>query len=261
VVAFTHPTQRGVKKMKRKSHPLALTYLSKEYVFGEYVVGIASRPADDGGRGSAAPSDRASGDWAAVAPKDGGFRAVLADLAGKGHDAATYHRLLRQSLDSGNGATGSAWLAELHSHWPESRFASVAVADVDADSHRISFVVAGHPDPVLRLAGAKAHCAGAPRLGAVGIDESYNWGTAGDVAVTSYPFPPGAYCVLFSDGVLDAGVYNGAPFGEKRLMEAINTAADAADAVRTIIQRVFDHLAGAPPEDDLTVLVIGRRSG
>ena len=65
--------------------------------------------------------------------------------------------------------------------------------------------------------------------------------------------------MLVSDGVLDAGVVTrGEAFGVDRLLAAVNSARSASSPASLILTAVSRHLAGAAPEDDVTVMVISR---
>jgi RNA polymerase sigma-70 factor (ECF subfamily) len=63
--------------------------------------------------------------------------------------------------------------------------------------------------------------------------------------------------VLVSDGVHDAGISQGEPFGEVRLAQAI-AEVPPADVPVNVYRRVLRHLDGQPPQDDLSVVVVWR---
>jgi sigma-B regulation protein RsbU (phosphoserine phosphatase) len=69
---------------------------------------------------------------------------------------------------------------------------------------------------------------------------------------------PGATLVLYTDGVTDARSTSGEMFGEGRLELAIGAAASQTPAglVASVIAAVERFAAGAPPEDDITLLAL-----
>jgi serine phosphatase RsbU (regulator of sigma subunit) len=143
---------------------------------------------------------------------------------------------------------------ELDAHWPLGRFASVGIVEVDRRLHELKVVLAAHPHPVLRLPGGASHVLLEVRLGLVGL----NLGVAEEEPAPR-PFPLEACLVLVSDGVLDAGVASrGEAFGVDRLLAAADAAAAPAQVASSILQAVGQHVSGAEPEDDVTIVVIAR---
>jgi serine phosphatase RsbU (regulator of sigma subunit) len=177
---------------------------------------------------------------------------VLADVEDKGQAVRRYHETLARHLSSPVALT--QWVEELDADWPTGRFASVGVAEVDAQRHQFRILLAGHPHPLLRLPDGGTRVLPGCRLGLVGV----NLGTA-ETEPVARPFPMGACLVLVSDGVLDAGVLTrrGA-FGVDRLLEAVDSARFPSQVASRILKAVNQHLCGAHPEDDMTIVVIAR---
>ena len=73
---------------------------------------------------------------------------------------------------------------------------------------------------------------------------------------------PGDAAVLYTDGVTDARSGTGERFGDDRLLAAIEAArgGSAAGIVESITGAVDRFQGGALPADDVTLLVIARRT-
>jgi phosphoserine phosphatase RsbU/P len=71
---------------------------------------------------------------------------------------------------------------------------------------------------------------------------------------------PGDLLVLFSDGISEASRPDGEDFGEDRLVELLreHRSESAQAIIETVIQRVTEFIAGAPPADDITIVVAKR---
>ncbi len=71
---------------------------------------------------------------------------------------------------------------------------------------------------------------------------------------------PNEVLVAYSDGVSECLDDAGEEFGEVRVAQAIggHLMMNAADLCRTLVTLVREYRGGAPPADDVTVLVIKR---
>jgi sigma-B regulation protein RsbU (phosphoserine phosphatase) len=71
---------------------------------------------------------------------------------------------------------------------------------------------------------------------------------------------PGELLVGFSDGITEAMNQAGEPYGDRRLVQAIQAHADepAQTLVQTITRLVDEFVAGAPQADDMTMLIVKR---
>ena len=76
----------------------------------------------------------------------------------------------------------------------------------------------------------------------------------------SRAFHPGDMLVIYSDGVTEAESPGGEEFGEQRLADLLvaHREEPAAEIVELVIQAVAEWIAGAPPADDVTLLVARR---
>jgi sigma-B regulation protein RsbU (phosphoserine phosphatase) len=118
-------------------------------------------------------------------------------------------------------------------------------------SGRLTYVRAGHEKPLLFRPGKPVGTlAGQGRF--LGMIE--------ELQLPEYTFQlkPGDRLVLYSDGVTDSTNPAGEQFGTKRFARCIKTngALAAADISRAIQNDVADFCKGAPPFDDLTLLVL-----
>ena len=137
---------------------------------------------------------------------------------------------------------------------PRNRFITFFICVMDPKTGKVVYTNAGHNPPLIIHKNGEVE-----RLTAGGIilgimpKFTYQEGTA--------RLDPGDALVLFSDGVTEAArIEVDEEFGEERLAEVIakSTAATSADMVQEILKSVTDFTQGAPPADDITV-VLARR--
>jgi len=131
-------------------------------------------------------------------------------------------------------------------------FVTAAVGCLDLRSGAIALVDAGHNpvltlDPDGRLAGPDV-----PKGTALGVLANARY-TAARLTLA-----PGATLVLYTDGLTDARQASGDMFGADRLAAAICAAGHATppSLVASVMGAVEMFAAGAPPEDDLTLLAL-----
>ena len=77
----------------------------------------------------------------------------------------------------------------------------------------------------------------------------------------SVTMAPGDFLVLFSDGVSEALDLNGAEFEDERILESIAgaPAREAPVQLEHLLSNVKKFTAGAPQNDDVTVVVVAYR--
>jgi sigma-B regulation protein RsbU (phosphoserine phosphatase) len=186
---------------------------------------------------------------------------IVADVAGKSIAAALYMAIARALFRAtARGAAGPAEVAtrmnqELARDNERLMFVTAAVGCLDLATGAIALVDAGHTAGVLVSQDGARDVEGVPKGMALGVLDAAAY-VAADVAV-----PPGAMLVLYTDGLTDARAANGDMFGEARLREAFAAApagtAETPDAlVARITEDVARFAAGAPAEDDLTLLAL-----
>ncbi len=234
--------------------------LSLRFCMDEYEATGFAVPAKFGCSRELTASDCATGDWTGVVrTSKTSFRLVLGDLCGKGNGASFYHEYMGVKLKEGFSSGPLQWLADVGQGWPGERFMSMVIVDVDTATHEATFVTAGHPHPIIRTPTGRAHSYKAFGLGLIGLPACSDAETVLAENLMRWKFPVGGSCVLVTDGVLDAGVHAGQPFGPDRLKQAVNSAETGDGLALQIARDVFEHTGNEPPHDDLTAVVISRR--
>jgi sigma-B regulation protein RsbU (phosphoserine phosphatase) len=193
-------------------------------------------------------------DWFPLGSGHTGF--VLADVSGKGMGAALLmahlHAALHTRLSMGFADTASLLTGLNRQFWessPPEQYATLFFARYDSTRCRMNYVNAGHQAGiVVRSTGAVEHL----ESNALPVGAFPMWAAEEQSA----PLSRGDVVVLFSDGVVEAGMQTGVEFGEERLLDAIREAGDAPAArlVDTICDRVARY--SDDPFDDCTVVAL-----
>jgi sigma-B regulation protein RsbU (phosphoserine phosphatase) len=202
------------------------------------------------------PARGISGDYYDVLQsQDGRLIFAIADISGKGIPAAilmsTVHAALRILVNVGHplGTVCSLLNQYLYQITEASRFATFFGAEWIPGERRLQYVNAGHNTPVLvgSQHGTRLECGGPP----LGIFKCAKY-EVGDVELH-----PGDLLVLYSDGVTEAGVFQGEEFGEARLENiAMNhREKPLAEIQRRILMAARDWSHG-DLEDDMTLLLV-----
>jgi sigma-B regulation protein RsbU (phosphoserine phosphatase) len=131
-------------------------------------------------------------------------------------------------------------------------FVTAAVGCLDLSSGALEIVDAGHNPILLADPGGALIPPPVPKGIALGVIE------AAAYAAARLTLAPGATLVLYTDGLTDARSTSGEMFGEDRLHGAIAGAVTGTPAslVAAVIGAVERFAAGAPPEDDITLLAL-----
>ena len=183
---------------------------------------------------------------------------ALGDVAGKGVSAAlmmaTLQALVRSRIHAAAGDP-AALLADVNTllleSIPSNRFATFFYGAYDDRERTLAYVNAGHNAPLVRR-----------------VDGTIERLESGDPVLGLMPhlafhartmtLDRGDTLVVFSDGLVDAECDEGAEFGEERVIEILNavascgTADDVLDAITAAHERFVN---GAPPQDDVTIVV------
>ncbi|HLG99472.1 MAG TPA: SpoIIE family protein phosphatase [Bryobacteraceae bacterium] len=194
---------------------------------------------------------------------DGRVAMLVGDVAGKGMPAA----LLMSSLQArvqvlfDDPVDLAALVTRLnriiHSNCPSNRFISFFIGVLDPKSGELAYVNAGHNPPLLaRNNGSveKLDCTGL----ILGILPAARY------EQKTVTLDVGDALVLFSDGVTEASRPDvDEEFGEDRLAETFLKLRNlpAQSIVHAINHHVQEFTAGAPPADDITLLVARRVAG
>ena len=188
---------------------------------------------------------------------------AVGDVAGKGLPAALLMASLQGSLRSlailSNGAAGASRLvgdlnSQLHALTEPNRFATFFWAVFDETGRDVTWVNAGHNAPMLLRASGAVERLGpsGPPLGAIPVAAYRQSATA---------LEPGDLLVIFTDGVTEAVDEGQQEFGEARLETLLRESrGETANLVcETIVTAVREFEAGAPQNDDITLVVARAR--
>ena len=169
------------------------------------------------------------GDWYDVIQlEDGRIGLVVGDVVGKGVQAAAMMGQLRNALrafafehDEPHAVVSR--LDRLVEGTIEAAFATLAYLVVDPDERRVSYVVAGHPPPLIRAPDGTTSFLDQGRSLPIGVDASLGF-EAGEIELE-----PGSTIVLYTDGLVER---HGVP-----LDEGLSLLAESAASVTTIRRR------------------------
>ncbi len=137
------------------------------------------------------------------------------------------------------------------------RFVTAVLADLDLDSGRLQWTVAGHPPPLLLRNG---------RIVKTLVGEvTPPLGIGGTVVVSEEVLEPGDQVLFFTDGVVEARSSDGEFFGLDRLVDLVSRTSAAAtpapETMRRLLHAILDHQKGELQDDATIVLVEWRGAG
>ncbi|WP_458096143.1 SpoIIE family protein phosphatase [Roseomonas sp. WA12] len=213
------------------------------------------------------PARQVGGDlYDAVRLGPGLLLATVADVAGKGAPAGlTMARslgLMRAAaafLAAGGAVPDPAEILsraneDLSRENESETFVTVVLAVIDASTGTGRIALAGHEPPfILSGAGARA-MTGLSRQPPLGAMEEYPYRS------DPLSLEPGEALFLFSDGVSEAEDGRDGFFGRDRLAEALGNVGTASPplVVGAVLDAVAAYVAGAPQNDDITLLAVRR---
>jgi phosphoserine phosphatase RsbU/P len=197
---------------------------------------------------------------------------VVADVCGKGVPAALFVALTRSLVRASSLApwalqrgeqgpdqlmASALWFANDYiasEHGESAMFITLFYGVLEPTTGRLGYINAGHNPPLVVSADGQSVRELESSALPLGI-------VAGQVFETNaVMLAPGELLVTFSDGITEAMNEQGEPYGDQRLLRAIQThvGQPAQTLVQTITQLVDEFVAGAPQADDMTVLVVKR---
>ena len=215
--------------------------------------------------GSVQPSYEVGGDIFDYALSEGRAHVAIFDAMGHGLEAAllasvavgAYRNARRQPLLLPQ--TVSVIEEALAAQFGLGRFVTALVMELDLDSGRLRWVVAGHPPPLLLREGRVVKELSRPPNTPLGL------GLNDHLTVYEEALEPGDRLVLYSDGVveaLDAG--SGERFGIGRLVDFIARAEAAGEPVPETMRRLGHAVVkhqGDDLQDDATQVLLEWRGG
>lgn len=183
---------------------------------------------------------------------------MVLDAVGRGLRAgltcATALAALRATRRDAHGLYAMARAADeaLTGQFPDLRFVTGVLAELNLDSGMLRYLNAGHPAPLmLRQGRAVRELAGGRRL-PMGLDDS-------EIKMGEETLEPGDRLLLYTDGVVDAYDRSGDHFGVRRLVDLTERCAAAGlpgpETLRRLARSVQEHQDG-PPRDDATLVLL-----
>ena len=186
---------------------------------------------------------------------------AIGDVMGKGVGAALLAANLKASIRAQVEAENicpSMLVAKVNRmFWdvvPNGLFASLFFGVFDLEAGRLEYVNAGHHHPFVILPDGSMRDLSEGGI-VLGLTEDANYEQA------SLPVQPDQLFVFYSDGVTDHGNGSGELFGIDRLKDAAvrTRAASARISLYSLLGEVQGWSAGAPAEDDMTLVVARAR--
>ena len=213
--------------------------------------------------GSSRPANTVGGDFYDILPLDDGRLVItVGDVAGKGSPAALLMALLlamlRTLVDEKLEAADlvTRLNVQVCRHAPGSRFITLFYAVYEPGTGMLTYVSAGHMPPlVLRHDGT---CERLSDGGiALGMFEHSRY-SAGQAVLQ-----PDDLLAIYSDGITEAENPAGRPFDEEGLESTLKAhRSDDVSAIGAAVVRAVErHTADTRLADDLTILLLRRRTG
>jgi len=184
---------------------------------------------------------------------------VLGDVSGKGMPAsllmmglqARVQVLIEEPADLADVMTRLNRITA--ANCPSNRFISLFFCILEGASGDLTYCNAGHNPPVLVRADGtwQEISGGGPVLGILGSIQYQQF---------QINLAPGDTFVIYSDGVTEAPNAEGEEFDVPRLAETVarNRSLPAAAIVKAVNRAVEEFTGGAPPSDDITLIIAKR---
>lgn len=187
---------------------------------------------------------------------------VVADVAGKSVPAALLMATFQASLRALTATTASLGGLVIgldrycRAHSLEGRrFTTAFMAELNLETRQLSYVNAGHNDPILRRSDGRLErlSIGGPPLGLPLFSDTetqFSLGTA--------QLQPGDLLFVFTDGVVEAVSDSGEEYGEKRLLPCLQASPpeSADEMLKRVMTEVNSFVGYARQHDDITCLAL-----
>jgi sigma-B regulation protein RsbU (phosphoserine phosphatase) len=212
--------------------------------------------------GASTPAQTVGGDYYDFVKMSGDRWGVfLGDVSGKGMPAALLMANLEATL---RGQMFSEVAVDelvvrtnqmMCENTDDERFVTLFCSFVDPHSQEVSYCSAGHDPPLLLTRAGELTRLETTGI-AVGVME------AAPYSSKTITMNEGDVLIIYSDGVPDATNGANEAFGAERLEEVVRENKDAAspELIEAIFKAVADHVDGAAQFDDLTIVVVRRKS-
>jgi serine phosphatase RsbU (regulator of sigma subunit) len=213
-------------------------------------------------RAAMRPANTVGGDYFDVIDLGPGrIGVVIGDVAGKGMPAALLMALLQGSLRTliTAGFRGPELISKLNDHLfaniPSNRLITLFYAELDMPAGTLRYVNAGH-NPPYRLAAD----GGTERLTATGM--ALGIVPSAEFEAREARLEPGDRVFFYTDGVTEAESPGDVDYGELRLEAYLAAGRGASDEelIDGVRADVMSFCGSAPPRDDMTLMVVSRRS-
>lgn len=209
------------------------------------------------------------GDYYDIIPIDGdeGLWALLvADVAGKGFPAALVMTAIRTAMRILAPSRRSpveilqALDEYLERHHAGGPFVTIACGVLDTKANALTVASAGHTPVLHHLAGSGIVLRVNPRGRPVGV-RTKGGETHNHLSSQTIPLDEGDAIILYTDGLTEARDRSGEPFGTERIEETLRAnSSNAGVMMAAVLSRLNEFADGGVAEDDVTVLILRRRS-
>lgn len=193
---------------------------------------------------------------------------IVADVCDKGVPSALYmsvfrslirSKILARYVEEGSSPDASSVILdaieETNNYMATNQnasmmFATVFIAAVNKLSGYMSYICAGHESPVW-ISSREISLLSSVSGPAIGLFDGASY------SVINVSLQPGDSLVVYSDGLIDARDPNNIGWGIARLRELLSVTRvnSSSQLMASIVSHVDEHMDGAEPFDDLTILV------
>ena len=181
------------------------------------------------------------------------FRSLIRVYAGQSHSADTVSGRAPERISLGGVIQQTNdYIATLHDR--SDMFATLFYGELDTASGELNYINAGHEPPIVVGRGGVRHL-----LSGTGPALGLFDGT--EYRIDTIHLNPGETLIGYTDGVTEAGSIAGALYTRERLHGIVAAPSDsAAETLQHLESDLFRFMEQAPRLDDITLLVVRRKS-